>query len=421
MRQAWIRGNAASLLENGEEFFPRTLEAIAGARHEVLLETFILFEDTVGQALKTVLIAAARRGVRITLTVDGWGSPPAKLSDAFIDELTAVGVRFQIYGAPGGIFGFRLDLLRRIDFVRRIKPFRRMHRKILVIDREVAFIGGINYSEDHLADYGPTSKQDYAVELRGPIVDEIHRFAERASAPAGLRGSWRRWRSSAPVRHPNPPAGHADAMLVTRDNRRHTTDIERHYRLAIRAARHEVTIANAYFFPGYRLLRDLRRAARRGVRVRLILQGRADMAIVPIAARLLYNYLVREGVEIYEYCRRPMHAKVALVDDHWATVGSSNLDPLSLSLNLEANVMLRDREFNRTLRARLEALVEEHCVAVDESTLAPDTWWRAGVGVIVFHFLRHFPDWVQRLPTDRPNLTVLKAREREMSKGGAND
>jgi cardiolipin synthase A/B len=211
------------------------------------------------------------------------------------------------------------------------------------------------------------------------------------------------------VRMPNARVGDAQAMLVTRDNRRHTTDIERHYRLAIRAARHEVTIANAYFFPGYRLLRDLRRAARRGVRVRLILQGRADMAIVPIAARLLYNYLIREGVEIFEYCRRPMHAKVALVDDHWATVGSSNLDPLSLSLNLEANLMLRDPAFNQTLRVRLQAIVDEHCLAVAESSLPPHNWWRAGLGIVVFHFLRHFPQWVQRLPTDRPSLTVLKA------------
>jgi cardiolipin synthase A/B len=422
VKHAWARGNAVTLLENGEEFFPRAFGAIARARFEVLIETFILFEDKVGLELKSALIAAARRGVRVTLTVDGWGSPPGKLSEAYIEELTEAGVQFLIYGAPGRILGVRVEALRRIDFVRRIRPFRRMHRKILVVDGTVAFIGGINYSADHLADYGPESKQDYSVELRGPIVDDIQRFAERATAPAGLRASWRRWRSPPPVRAPSPAAGNADALLVVRDNRRHTTDIERHYRLAIRSARREVTIANAYFFPGYRLLRDLRRAARRGVRVRLILQGQADMAIVPFAARLLYNYLVRDGVQIYEYCRRPMHAKVALVDDHWATVGSSNLDPLSLSLNLEANVMLRDREFNRRLRERLDALVQDHCIAVDESMLPADNWWRAGVGIVAFHVLRHFPDWVQRLPTDRPNLTVLRARERErVSQRGAHD
>jgi cardiolipin synthase A/B len=403
----WLAGNHIELLENGEEFFPRVFECIAQADREVVIETFILFEDKVGLQLHAVLCQVARRGVQVDLTVDGWGSPD--LSAEFIGSLAAAGVRLHVFDPGPRPFGLRPKILRR------------MHRKIVVIDGELAFIGGINFSADHLADYGPQAKQDYSVALRGPIVDEIHRFAERATAPAGLRASWRRWRTPGQVRAPSPRTGDAEAILVTRDNRRHTTDIERHYRVAIRAARHEVTIANAYFFPGYRLLRDLRRAARRGVRVRLILQGRADMAIVPIAARLLYNYLAREGVEIFEYCRRPLHAKVALVDDAWATVGSSNLDPLSLSLNLEANVMLRDAAFNRMLRARLQSLVDEHCLAVEASSLPPDNWWRAGLGIVVFHFLRHFPQWVQRLPTDRPNLTVLKTGRDGLSEGSRHD
>jgi cardiolipin synthase A/B len=416
MRQSWIGGNLATLLENGEEYFPRVFEAIAAARFQVLIETFILFEDEVGRELHSTLLAAARRGVSVRITVDGWGSPQSKLSDGYIRQLTDAGVGFQIYGAPGTLLGMRLDLLRRL------RPFRRMHRKIVVVDGTIAFVGGINFSADHLADYGPLSKQDYSVELRGPIVDEIHRFAERAIAPAGLRARLRSWRAPAAVRRPSPAAGTAEAMLVTRDNRRHTTDIERHYRIAIRAARREVMVANAYFFPGYRLLRELRRAARRGVRVRLILQGQPDMAIVPIAARLLYNYLLRDGVQIFEYCRRPLHAKVALTDEVWSTIGSSNLDPLSLSLNLEANVMLRDRTLNRELRQRLESLLEQHCVAVAPESLPRDNWWRGALGVVVFHFLRHFPDWVQRLPTHRPSLTVLATQQRNrLSEGGQHD
>ncbi|HEY4541258.1 MAG TPA: cardiolipin synthase ClsB [Noviherbaspirillum sp.] len=401
MKDAWTSGNRVRLLENGEAYFPRVFDAIRAARFQVLIETFILYEDKVGLELKKVLIEAARRGVSVVVSVDGWGSPPEKLSEQYIRELAEAGVKLQVHGEPGW-------LGKRLGVVRRLNVFHLLHRKMVVIDGRIGFIGGINFSADHLADFGPESKQDYAVELQGPIVDEMHAFLERTMlAPAGLRARWLRRRAPAVVRNPSPPAGTVQALLTWRDNRRHRNDIERHYRLAIRTAREEVTIANAYFFPSYTLLRELRRAARRGVRVSLILQGQPDMAIVPVAARLLYHYLIRDGVTIYEYCRRPLHAKVALVDDVWATVGSSNLDPFSLSLQLEANVVLRDAAFNRELRARLNALVAQHCVAVDPKDLPPDNWWRGVVSVVVFHVLRHFPWWLQNLPIHRhPGLSV---------------
>ncbi len=135
------------------------------------------------------------------------------------------------------------------------------------------------------------------------------------------------------------------------------------------SARREVIIANAYFFPGYRLLHAMRNAARRGVRVKLIVRGEPDIPIVKFGAHLLYHYLIKGGVQVYEYRRRPLHGKVALADDHWATVGSSNLDPLSLSLNLEANLIIHDREFNQTLRDNLNGLIARDCQQIDKSML----------------------------------------------------
>jgi cardiolipin synthase len=343
----WKTGNRFRLLENGEEFFPAVFEAIESARHEVIIETFILFQDKVGLALQRCLLDAARRGVQVDVTVDGYGSPG--LTAGFIESLTSAGVRFHVFDARPRLFG-RL----------RTNLFRRMHRKIVVVDGAKAFVGGINYSADHLADYGPEAKQDYAVEVKGPIVEEIHHFVHEAVSPGQGRLRWWR-RDKAQVSHGGQAAGDAAALFVTRDNREHRDDIERHYRIALRAARHEVLIANAYFFPGYRLLKELRRAAQRGVRVSLILQGHPDMPIVKIAARMLYDHLLRSGVRIFEYCERPLHAKVALADDEWATVGSSNLDPLSLALNLEANVIIRDRGFAAVLREHLKALMEKSC------------------------------------------------------------
>jgi len=413
VKARWIGGNQARLLENGEAYFPRVLEAIASARRQVLIETFILFEDKVGKELHRVLVDVGRRGVQVDVTVDGYGS--SDLSVEFLDALTEVGVRVHLFDPRPKIFGFRRNL------------FRRMHRKIVVVDADLAFVGGINFSADHLADFGPMAKQDYAVEVRGPIVGAIHRFAsrmlprERRRSLREVLGQWReRRRELADV---DAQAARRDegalAAFVVRDNGTHRNDIEHQYRIAFRAARSYVCLANAYFFPGYRLLRDMRRAARRGVRVELILQGEPDMPIVRIAARMLYEHLLRAGVRIHEYCERPLHGKVAVVDDEWATVGSSNLDPLSLSLNLEANLMLRDRAFAVDLRQRLERLIADHCKAMEPGVARNSGLWRLVPSFAVFHVLRRFPKWATWLPTHEPRLQTVGLRpdDRERSVG----
>ncbi len=380
MNKRWVDGNRISLLENGEAFFPRVFEAIQAARKEILLETFILFEDKVGLELHEHLLAAAQRGVKVSVLVDGYGSPD--LSEEFLGSLTNAGVRFQAFDPMPRLFGLRINVLRR------------MHRKLIVIDGEIGFIGGINFSADHLDDFGPQAKQDYSVEVRGPVVGHMLQFA-RVAARVGQPG--RRWLRRKVLDLP-AVAGDASSIFVTRDNRHHRDDIERHYRAALRSARHRVVIANAYFFPGYRFIRELRKAARRGVKVVLILQGEPDMPIAKAAASTLYENLMRAGVEIHEYCKRPLHGKVAIVDDEWATVGSSNLDPLSLALNLEANLIIRDREFNRELGERLQHLMDEECHLISVDQLEKSSRWTVFRNTLVFHFLRHFPQWVPRIP-----------------------
>ena len=412
MHPRWIEGNDIRLLENGEEFFPRVFACIANASKEVVIETFILFEDKVGLQLHQALVAAARRGVQIDLTIDGFGSPG--LTDEFIGSLVDVGVRIHVFDPGRRLLGWRINVLRR------------MHRKIAVIDGEVAFVGGINYSADHLADYGPEAKQDYSVEIRGPLVAEIHRFSHMALAQGHRyqrHRSW--WRNRSRLRtspQSQPRAGTAAAMLVVRDNGDHQGDIERQYRIAIRAARKRVIIANAYFFPGYRFMRELRRAARRGVDVRLILQGEPDMAIVKTAATMLYQHLLGAGVRIYEYCERPLHGKVALMDDEWATVGSSNLDPLSLSLNLEANVIIRDRGFNQHLHERLEHLMHHSCKQVQREDLGSLHGLELVRSFVAYHFTRRYPTWASWLPRHVPRLLpALTDRLRPVLNHGAKE
>jgi len=130
------------------------------------------------------------------------------------------------------------------------------------------------------------------------------------------------------------------------------------------------------------------------------------MPIVKLAARILYNYLLGAGVRIHEYCERPLHGKVALADDEWSTVGSSNLDPLSLSLNLEANLFIWDKRFNQHLRERLQYLIQHHCQHVKEPEAGHRLAWRLGLSVLVFHVLRRFPAWAAWLPRHRPALAT---------------
>lgn len=397
-QRAWLPGNSIELLENGEEYYPAVFEAISQAKREVIVETFILFEDKVGIALKNVLVEAAQRGVSVDLLVDGFGSPD--LSKKFIGELADAGVRLRAFDPRPRLLGLL-----------RTNLFRRMHRKIVAIDGAVAFVGGINFSADHLGDFGPEAKQDYSVRLRGPICERIQTFARAQIKP---HPPW-------PPLQPPAHTGSAEVMFVTRDNLHHFTDIERQYRAAIRSARREVIIANAYFFPGYRLLKTLRQAARRGVRVCLILQGQPDMQIVKVAAAMLHSHLLPAGVEIYEYCQRPLHGKVALVDDTWATVGSSNLDPLSLSLNLEANVMTRDRSFIAGLRGNLQRLMDQHCTRLDANSLSERGRLHALFDSLAYYVTRRFPTWARWFPTHRPSLTPLEAGTRTIANAERTD
>lgn len=162
MKCSWREGNKIQLLENGEQYYPAVFKAIGEAQERIILETFIWFEDDVGKQLHAALLSAAQRGVKAEVLLDGYGSPD--LSDEFINELTAAGVVFRYYDPRPRLFGMRTNV------------FRRMHRKIVVIDARIAFIGGLNYSAEHMSSYGPEAKQDYAVRLEGPIVEDILQF-----------------------------------------------------------------------------------------------------------------------------------------------------------------------------------------------------------------------------------------------------
>lgn len=344
MKAEFLPGNAITLLETGSDFFPALIEAIETARHEFHLETYIFENDDTGRAVADALCRAARRGVTVRVLVDGFGSPG--FAGVLRPSLEEAGVQVLVYRPE--IARFRL----------RRHRLRRLHRKLAVADGRAAFVGGINIVDDVDARQPSPPRFDYTVRLEGPLLAPIHASVRQLWSLVAWAGLRRRLRLPLPTPTDDASRGDMRAAFVIRDNLRHRRDIEEAYLEAIEQAQEEIVLANAYFLPGLRFRRTLLKASRRGVRVTILLQGRVEYALQHYATQALYGALLSSGVRIFEYHRSFLHAKVAVVDCCWATVGSSNIDPFSLLLAREANVVIDDQRFATELRSSLDAAMK---------------------------------------------------------------
>jgi len=384
----FLPGNRLELLENGAEFFPALLQAIDAAREEVRLETYIFECDEIGEAVLAALVRAVARGVRTHLLVDGFGSRDFVLQR--MHGVAAAGVEVEVYRPLRGPW-----------FIPRRHRLRRLHRKLVCCDGRVAFVGGINILSDFTRLPGRRTHQprqprwDYAVRIEGPLVRSVQQ---------AMRRLWRLVYWTNVKRRPPPeprlagpgriePVGPHRAALVLRDNWRHRHDIEHAYLQMLARAREEVWIACAYFFPGKRFRRALAACTARGVRVRLVLQGLTDHPILSQATRALYPWLLRHGIELWEYHATEMHAKVAVFDGRYSTVGSSNIDPFSLFMAREANVWVDDPGFSTDLRARIERHVAQGAVRLDEEGFARLPRWRKALSWVVLGWVRLIIGW----------------------------
>ncbi len=369
-RAVFSGGNEVRLLRGGDALFPALARAIDQARHEVWLASYIYHDAGNVQPVTQALIRAAQRGVQVRLVLDGFGCRT---------DLPALR---RLLGEAG----VRLAVFRPIErWWTWFQPgqMRRLHQKMCVVDGDVGFVGGINLIDDRfdlVHGWTDQPRLDHAVQLSGPVVEPIEQATRalwtRAQLGSGLREeigniarsaepvararrmfSRLRMHNSAITRHSVMALAPVRVAFVLRDNFRQRRAIERSYIDAIRNARVRVDLVSPYFYPGRAFRRVLRHAARRGVEVRLLLQGKLDYRIAGLAARALYDELLSSGVRVFEYTPAFLHAKIGVVDGEWATVGSSNIDPLSLLLNLEANVVVRDEGFAHAVAAEFETAV----------------------------------------------------------------
>lgn len=336
--QHQVDGNTLTLLRNGEEYFPRLIAAIEGASHTVYMETYIYATDESGNGVAQALRRAAARGVRVHLLLDGFGC--AELPQEWDEEMRRAGVEVLRFRPEISWLTFRRTRLRRL------------HRKLAVVDGRIGFVGGINIIDDIPVGTDMEPRLDYAVEVQGEVVRHINAVVRRLWVTVSWM-SFRRRRRHVKLLHKHTHSAHSKVAFLLRDNLRHRRSIEQAYLKAIEGSQREIILASAYFIPGKRMRDALRNAVQRGVRVRLLLQGRIEYLLPHYAALALYDELLGAGVEIHEYHVSFLHAKAAVVDGHWATVGSSNIDPFSLWLAREANLVVQDDAFAQALRANL--------------------------------------------------------------------
>ena len=358
-----LPGHRLTLLRNGAEFFPALQQSIREASREIHLESYIFADDSIGRMTCEALVDAARRGVQVRILVDGYGSPEFEAS--LRENLEAGGVMAMVYRPDKARFSFRRHRLRRL------------HRKLALIDERIAFVGGINIIDDRDDGRLPAPRLDFAVRIEGPLLAMIHRSMHRLWEITAWAKFRRRVHDPRPCCDEPPASGTQRAAFLLRDNLRHRRTIERAYLAAILSARDEIVIANAYFLPGRRFRQALIRAARRGVSISLLLQGRVEYRLQHYATQALYGQLLDAGIRIFEYRRSFLHAKVAVVDDSWATVGSSNIDPFSLLLAKEANVVTSDKAFAVELRDSLTQAIREGASELPSSHWKKQPWyWR---------------------------------------------
>ncbi len=373
----FISGNNLQLLRCGAEFFPALEAAILQANHEIYLQTYIFAEDSTGIKISNALKVAAQRGVVVRLLIDGFGSKD--LSKKFVKSLEKTGVQVMFYRPKISPWTFKKSRLRRL------------HRKVTVIDGKVGFVGGINMIDDHnipeLAHTNPAPRLDYALKIEGALLPEMLWSVQSL----WQRMAWVRGKPSFNKKKPPHPIETTGmlAAFVLRDNVLHRRDIENAYLSAINNAKTEIIIANAYFVPGRKFRQALLKAAKRGVKVKLMLQGRMEYFLM-LATHAFYRLFLKNGIEIYEYHQSFMHSKVAVIDQEWATVGSSNIDPFSLMLAREANIVFKDKMLANTLRSDILQSIKMGTKKVEFDTWTQGNFFKLCVSWLVFGLVRLF-------------------------------
>ena len=348
-RTSFSRGNRVELFDQGGRFFPAMLQACREAQSHIHLEFYIIRDDCMGCTFAEALLNAVERGVEVYLIYDYMGC--FDTPGSYFKRLEKGGVKCLPFNPP--------------SFRRGVAWFdKRDHRKMAIIDGKSAFVGGINIGNEY-AGFGDSLKQwrDAGMRIDGPAVNELEQLFRGSWADEGgiVRPGWADEYPSV------ADAGDAEVLIVAGGPHHNRSLIRSAFRMAIAGASESVKIVNPYFVPGPRVVRSLLRAAGRGVRVQLILPAKNDVALVRLVSRSYYAPLLKAGIEIFEREGTVLHAKVMLIDDSWAVIGSANLDQRSFHRNYEVNVIVDSPAFGRQVAEMFgEDLAKSRRIKIEE-------------------------------------------------------
>lgn len=342
--------NRVRLVHGGRDYFDEMCRIIRSAKEHIYLQTYIYDEDETGNHIANELVEASRRGVMVYMLVDGYAS--RHLSEAFIRQLTEAGIRFRFFE----------PILRS----RHYYFGRRLHHKILVADATASLVGGINISNRYNDLPGEPAWLDWAVKAEGDVSHELFRVC----AEFWYRNAKRARVAVSAVPPREFPAEWDCAVKVRRNDWvRRQNQISRSYIGMFNLAEDHIIIMSSYFLPGRVIRRNLARAARRGVKISLILAGTSDVRIAKYAERFIYRWLLRLGVHIHEYPKCVLHAKLSTYDRKWVTVGSYNVNDISAYASVELNLDVLDDGFAAEADDWLNRLITRDCIRITDDYL----------------------------------------------------
>lgn len=336
-----IPGNQVAVWRSGAATFARMVDWINTARYEVQLQTYIFVADQTGAIVSDALIRAAKRGVKVYVMLDAYGSLELMRNSAWTESWQAAGIVLKWFGRP--FTGENINL------------GRRLHYKLLIIDGQNSLVGGFNIADRYNDLPGQPAWLDFGIQVKGPMTMHLRQVANRF------------WRNDpeTPVALPAwanlEPVGEVPVRLLQNDWLRGVYELNTEYRHAFYHAEEEIIIVGAYFTPGRRIRNSLLQAIQQGAQVRVILSQQNDVWIAKYATRYLYRWMLRYQIQIYEWPTTVVHGKVAVVDSYWATIGSYNLNFLSAYESIELNYVVQHAPTTASIRQQLLQIIDEEC------------------------------------------------------------